>query len=57
MLQTHLSQMSGKMKGRAPDRMDQALPSTNPHNDCNDPWIRFFAVAHNAQNNMIQQLL
>lgn len=56
MIQTYFSQSSWKTKGRAPNRMDQALPSNNPHNNCKSIWIRFFTPACNVQNNVSQQL-
>lgn len=57
MILTYFSQSSWKTKGTAPNKMDQALLSNNPHNDCNNAWIRFFTPACNVQNNTIQQLL
>lgn len=57
MIQTYFSQSSWKTKGRAPKRMDQAQPSNNTPNDCDNTWIRFFTPACNVQNNTIQQLL
>lgn len=46
-----------KMKGRAPNRMDEVLPSTNLHNDFNYICIRFFTPAWNAYNSTFQKLL